>query len=61
MIFLDHHTTGDGILTALRLIEIMQAESKPLSELRKIMTVFPQVLMNVEVGHKPDVETIPEN
>jgi len=60
MIFLDHHTTGDGILTALRLIEIMQTESKPLSELRKIMTVFPQVLMNVEVSHKPDVESIPE-
>ena len=60
MIFLNHHTTGDGILTALKLIEIMQTESKPLSELRKIMTVFPQVLMNVEVSHKPDVESIPE-
>ncbi|MBU1161456.1 MAG: phosphoglucosamine mutase [Proteobacteria bacterium] len=60
MIFLDHHTTGDGILTALRLIEIMQAESKPLSELRKIMTVFPQVLINVEVTRKPDIETVSE-
>jgi len=60
MIFLDHHTTGDGILTALRLIEIMQAESKPLSELRKIMTVFPQILINVEVRHKPDIETVSE-
>jgi phosphoglucosamine mutase len=60
MIFLDHHTTGDGILTALRLIEIIQAESKPLSELRKIMTVFPQILINVEVSHKPDIETVPE-
>ena len=60
MIFLDHHTTGDGILTALRLIEIMQAESKPLSELRKIMTVFPQILINVDVRHKPDIETVPE-
>lgn len=60
MIFLDHHTTGDGILTALRLLEIMRAESKPLSELRKVMTVFPQVLINVKVSHKPDIETIPE-
>jgi phosphoglucosamine mutase len=60
MIFLDHHTTGDGILTALRLIEIIQAESKPLSELRKIMAVFPQVLINVEVSQKPDVDTVPE-
>lgn len=60
MIFLDHHTTGDGILSALRLIEIIQAESKPLSELRKIMTVLPQVLINVEVSHKPDIETVSE-
>ena len=60
MIFLDHHTTGDGILTALKLVEIMQAESKPLSELRKIMTVLPQALINVEVSKKPDVETIHE-
>jgi len=60
MIFLNHHTTGDGILTALRLIEIMQADSKPLSELRRIMTVFPQILINVEVSHKPDIEAVPE-
>lgn len=60
MIFLDYHTTGDGILTALRLIEIMKSESKPLSELCQVMTVFPQVLINVEVGHKPDLETVPE-
>ena len=60
MIFLDHHTTGDGILTALRLVEIMQAKSKPLSELRKIMTVFPQVLINVKVNHKPDIESVSE-
>ncbi|MDM8551551.1 phosphoglucosamine mutase [Desulfobacterales bacterium HSG2] len=59
-IFLDHHTTGDGILSALKLIEAMKAESKPLSELGKIMSVFPQVLMNVEVKSKPDIETIPE-
>ena len=59
MIFLDHHTTGDGLLTALKLIECMQAESRPLSELKKIMTVFPQVLINVEVKRKPDLEGIP--
>lgn len=59
MIFLDRHTTGDGILTALRLIEAMKAESEPLSELRKIMTVFPQALINVDVTQKPDIQTIP--
>jgi len=60
MIFRDHHTTGDGLLTALKLIECMQAESKPLSELKNIMTLFPQVLINVKVKHKPDIERIPE-
>jgi phosphoglucosamine mutase len=60
MIFLDHHTTGDGILSALRLIEAMKEESKSLSELCEVMTVFPQFLMNVEVKQKPDLNTIPE-
>ena len=60
MIFLDYHTTGDGILTALRLIEAMQEESKILSDLCKIMTLFPQVLINVEVKRKPDFETVPD-
>jgi phosphoglucosamine mutase len=60
MIFLDHHTTGDGLLTALKLIEVMKITGKPLSELKKVMTVFPQVLLNVDVRKKPDIETIPE-
>jgi phosphoglucosamine mutase len=59
MIFADCHTTGDGMLTALKLIEAMQTQLKPLSELSKIMTVFPQVLMNVEVSSKPEIESIP--
>jgi phosphoglucosamine mutase len=59
MIFLNHHTTGDGIISALRLIEVMKEESKPLSELCKIMTVFPQILINVNVVHKPDLNNIP--
>jgi phosphoglucosamine mutase len=59
MIFLDHQTTGDGILTALKLIEALKDESKHLSELVKIMNVFPQVLINVEVKNKPDISSIP--
>jgi len=58
MIFLNYHTTGDGILAAIRLIEAMKDESKPISELFKIMTVFPQVLMNVDVMHKPDLKSV---
>jgi len=58
-IFLNHHTTGDGILSALKLIESMKFESKPLSELKKVMTVFPQSLINVEVKSKPEISSIP--
>ena len=60
MIFLAHHTTGDGVLSALRLIEAMKKESKPLSEFCEIMTIFPQFLMNVEVKRKPDLNTVPD-
>ena len=60
MIFSDYHTTGDGILTGIKLIEAMHTDSKPLSELSQIMSVFPQILINIEVSHKPDIQTIPE-
>jgi phosphoglucosamine mutase len=38
----------------------MKAKSKPLSELRKTMTIFPQVLINVKVNRKPDIESVSE-
>lgn len=60
IIFSNHQTTGDGILTALKLIQFMKDESKPLSELGKIMTVFPQVLLNIPVSCKPDIDKVPE-
>jgi phosphoglucosamine mutase len=60
MIFLDQHTTGDGMLTALKLIEIMCTESRPLSELSQVMTVFPQVLLNIDVNRKPVIEDVPQ-
>jgi phosphoglucosamine mutase len=59
MIFADRHTSGDGILTALKLIEAMQAANQPLSELKQVMTVYPQVLINVDVQSKPDLATVP--
>ena len=59
MIFAGHHTSGDGMLTALKLIEAMQTENQQLSELKKIMTVYPQVLINVEVQSQPDIHTVP--
>jgi phosphoglucosamine mutase len=55
MIFLNYHSTGDGMLTALRLLEVMIHSGKPLSELASIMTVYPQILKNVTVdASRPD-------
>ncbi len=60
IIFLDHHTSGDGIISGLQLVATMLKEQKPLSELSKLVTVFPQVLINIKVKTKPDISTIPE-
>lgn len=59
MIFLDHHTTGDGIIAALQLVAAMIREDKPLSELARQMDVFPQKLINVDVKSKPDISGLP--
>ncbi len=59
MIFAHHHTTGDGVLTALMLLDAMIAADRPLSEMRGIMSVFPQSLMNLEVTEKPDLRALP--
>jgi phosphoglucosamine mutase len=59
-IFLEHHTTGDGILTALKLVTAMLKAGRPLSELAGLMDVFPQKLINVDVVRKPDIATVPE-
>ncbi|MGD8541050.1 MAG: phosphoglucosamine mutase [Desulfobacteraceae bacterium] len=59
MIFLEDHTTGDGLLAALKLLEVVQSEGKPLSRLRRVMTVFPQLTLNVAVRDKPPIETEP--
>jgi phosphoglucosamine mutase len=59
MIFLDDHTTGDGILSALRLITVMARTGRSLSELASVMQVYPQVLKNVEVdASRPDFTKI---
>jgi phosphoglucosamine mutase len=60
MIFLDHHTTGDGIISAIQLIAAMVETGKPLSELSKMMEIFPQKLINVDVKSKPDISTLPK-
>jgi phosphoglucosamine mutase len=60
MIFLDHNTTGDGMISALQLLAIMQRTGKPLSELAQSMTALPQVLVNVRVASRQDINIVPE-
>jgi phosphoglucosamine mutase len=60
MIFLHHHTTGDGIIAALQLVAAMIKEGKPLSELARMMDIFPQKLINVDVQRKPDIDKVPK-
>jgi phosphoglucosamine mutase len=60
LIFADCSTTGDGILAALHLLEVMLTEEKSLAELKNCMEVLPQVLKNVRVLHKTPFEAMPD-
>jgi len=59
LVFLDHITTGDGILASLQLLAIMKKHNRPLSELSGIMESFPQVLKNVRTTSTIKVDSIP--
>ena len=52
IIYLDYNTTGDGLLTAIKILEVMKKTGKTLSELRSIIKVLPQVLINAKVNNK---------
>ncbi len=54
LIFLDKHTTGDGIYAAIKLFEAVQSSGKSLSVLSECMKIYPQKLINVDVLHKPE-------
>jgi phosphoglucosamine mutase len=59
IIFLDHATTGDGMVAALRVLAVMVEESRPLSELARVMVRYPQVLLNFPVARKRPLEEMP--
>ncbi len=59
LVFIDHITTGDGALAALQLLSIMNKTQKPLSELATLMEPLPQVLKNVKMSKKYDMDAIP--
>ncbi|MCH9610746.1 MAG: Phosphoglucosamine mutase [Chlamydiales bacterium] len=58
MIFLEHNTTGDGIVSALQVLQVMQSQGKKLSELAAGIELYPQVLVNVPVKKKPPLESL---
>ncbi len=60
LIFRGAHTTGDGLLTALKLAAATAAENKPLSALADVMETYPQKLVNVPVGKTPPLDSVPE-
>ncbi|MBW2092311.1 MAG: phosphoglucosamine mutase, partial [Deltaproteobacteria bacterium] len=60
LIFLNHNTTGDGILSALQVLAVMKREEKSLAELAGIMESLPQILVNVRVSKRVDLMDIPK-
>ena len=60
IIFSKYATTGDGILTSLKMMEVMLAKEKPMSELAAPVVFYPQVLKNVRVKSKPEAQNDPD-
>ena len=60
LIFSDHLFTGDGLITALSVLQTMAASGKELADLADDLTTYPQVLLNVRVREKIDLRSIPE-
>ena len=56
IIFSKYATTGDGILTSMKMMEVMLAKKLPLSKLAEPVTIYPQVLKNVRVKSKPEAQ-----
>lgn len=54
IIFLNHNSTGDGLITGLSLLAVMRRTGKPLAELEQVMTRYPQVLVNVRTARKEE-------
>jgi len=59
VIFRDHHTTGDGIITALQFLAAMIETGRKVSEFGRSMTIVPQKLINVPVKSRPEISGLP--
>jgi phosphoglucosamine mutase len=60
VIFRDYSTTGDGLLTAIRILEIAAGHDRTLDDLAAPMTVYPQILVNVRFREKKPLEQLPD-
>ena len=60
IIYADHATTGDGIMSALMVLSLMREKAEPLSTLANCMEIYPQVLVALNVSEKPPIEDVPE-
>jgi phosphoglucosamine mutase len=60
IVFLDHNTTGDGMITALQVLAIMQKKGAPLAELAEVMVTLPQTQRSVQVKEKKDLSLVPQ-
>jgi phosphoglucosamine mutase len=60
VLFLNYTTTGDGILTALRMLAVMLRQNKPLAELASFLQKCPQILINVDLKERKDLKTVPQ-
>src|SRR5690606_16392937 len=61
IVCLDHSTTGDGLVSALLLLSVMVREQKPLAELARVMTRYPQVSRSFAVAKKIPLEELPRS
>lgn len=59
LIFLDHSTTGDGLISGLQVLALMKRTGRSLSDLARSMTAVPQVLLSIQVKEKPDLAGLP--
>jgi phosphoglucosamine mutase len=59
LLFTDVSPAGDGLLSALKILDLMKRKGQPLSQLRKVMKRYPQKLVNLKVRHKPAWESVP--
>ncbi|MCB9713717.1 MAG: phosphoglucosamine mutase [Myxococcales bacterium] len=59
LVFIDHATTGDGLVAALQVLSIIRSTGSPLSKLAGVMTRFPQITRSLRVARKTPIDTVP--